>query len=218
MSKRARWKAFAALAAVLVVAVVALCLFIGKARERKEYVSQMDPRSGYRCHFTLSSDWRKGSWSPSALYGRTQELDYIKSFVPTPPNPIMSWIATHLFHQAGISVLPPSILLLSLKANEMKYYFRVQAGYPEPLRGGQGQLTILIHRHLRIDGFPATIVTEAGQYCNGVTLLVYVPDHSMSYEVNGLAATQDAASLDREMQAIIASFHIEKVVPTVGVR
>ena len=46
----------------------------------------------------------------------------------------------------------------------------------------------------------------------------YVPDHAMSYEVNGLAAAQNAALLNREMQAVIASFHVEKVTPASGKR
>ena len=35
------------------------------------------------------------------------------------------------------------------------------------------------------------------------------PTHSILYEVSVSARTSDIASLDREMQAVISSFHIE---------
>jgi len=214
-TRRFRWKPLGVLTAVLVVVVVATCLFVGKAQEQKEFVSQMDPESGYRCRFTVSSDWHKDSNSASGVPGSA--FLYMDSFSPAPPNPIMSWISTHLFHQTETAMLPPNISLICPRPHATRSIFQVQAGYPELVHRNQvNSNRITTHRHLRIDGFPAIVTTVADKSYNGTMLIVYVPDHSVSYVVNGGTDTQNAAPVNLEMQAIISSFHVEKVPAPTG--
>jgi hypothetical protein len=123
----------------------------------------------------------------------------------------MAWIATHLFDHTATSLSPPNISLICPNANSTQYIFQVQAGYPElVIRNPANRNQVVTHRHLRIDGFPATIVTGGDKSYCGTVLIVYVPDHSVSYVVTGGAHTQNAAPVNREMQAIISSFHVEK--------
>ena len=55
-ASRPRWKSVTLLAIVLIAGVVATCLFVGKARERKEFVSMTV--SGYRCRFLFEATSR----------------------------------------------------------------------------------------------------------------------------------------------------------------
>ena len=100
-------------------------------------------------------------------------------------------------------------------------------GYPEfpgtdLAHGTSGQGTIKAHRHLLIDGCPATAVTMemvASQTIETTVLLVHVPKHSMTFMVGGMIPDMELADLDEEMQAILSSFHVEKVgAPTGGKR
>jgi hypothetical protein len=65
--------------------------------------------------------------------------------------------------------------------------------------------------------FTASYV-NSGKSVYGTTLLVYVPNESLMYIVGGGASVSDDAQINREMQAIISSFRVEKVVPTGGKR
>jgi len=94
--------------------------------------------------------------------------------------------------------------------------FHLIKGYPEVTSSSQSRM--IEYRHLHVDGFPATFVcADEGIGPNRfrrTVLLVYVPDHSMLYVVLGNGGVET----DREMQAVIASFHIEKVVAAGGKR
>ena len=96
--------------------------------------------------------------------------------------------------------------------------FYIDAGYPELTI--KAQIRLLTKRRLRLDGYPATLLDLAqtdsfGNTIRETFLLVYVPDKSIVFAILlGGDATQHGF-MDREMQAIISSFHVEKVaVPT----
>lgn len=63
---------------VSTLAAVALCVWIGTRPERQEIVGHVDPASGYRWRFTLSSLWQ-GEYRPlnmlDAETGRQIGLD-----------------------------------------------------------------------------------------------------------------------------------------------
>ncbi|MCW3100600.1 MAG: hypothetical protein JWL77_6218 [Chthonomonadaceae bacterium] len=207
MRSRTRWKFFGILAAVVVLGAVGLCLWESKPPRRKEFIGQVDPVSGYRCRFTLSSEWREDKPEKGS------DLLSIDYFCPPVPNLIHAWIANHLLHQVVPSATEPTINLLAPRISAV-HVFKIQAGYPELIN----QPRYFTHRHLRIDGFPATVVTTSDKSDSATILLVYIPDHSISYRVTGSGTPYNAAETDREMQAIIASFHVEKVVPANGKR
>ena len=94
-------------------------------------------------------------------------------------------------------------------------------GYPEQLLSAQERL--LTRRHLKIDGCAATAFgiewKISGRTLRGTFLFIYVSDSAMIYMVGNCVETFQFAEMDREMQAIIASFHIEKVTfPSSGER
>jgi len=159
----------------------------------------------------MSSDWKPKKRD----FGMGVPLEL--NLFTLPPTPIRSWINSHILHRLAPD--PPEIDLLDGKINAFNGTAKIVDGYPELPAAGPGQ--ILSHRHIRIDGNPATVFT--GSYVNsgksyyGTTLLVYVPNESLMYIVGGGASVSDAAPVNREMQAIISSFHVEKVpVPTGG--
>ena len=55
MFRRGRWKPLATLALILILGVLGTYLIFVKARQRTTFVSKVI--SGYRCRFTVSSDW-----------------------------------------------------------------------------------------------------------------------------------------------------------------
>jgi hypothetical protein len=72
--------------------------------------------------------------------------------------------------------------------------------------------------HLKIDNYPANLATiRPGSY-NETQLLVNAPTVTMIYERTSCSENNEVAQTDREIQAIIASFHDEKVIPTGGTR
>ena len=207
MPKLTRWKTLVALAAVAVVGIVAACLLICKAQERKEFVGSVDPVSGYRCRFTLSSAWRKYDGLIDCYPPEVEEEDL---FLPAPRNPMMSWIALRLFHHVFPPANSPTIALMRLQPNTQR--FHVRDGYPEPawVNPSSPEFTL---RHLRIDVFPATVVTQTNKNYRGTWLIISVPNFPVLYAVHNYDAPADITQSDREMQAIISSFHVEKVIP-----
>ena len=97
---------------------------------------------------------------------------------------------------------------------------RLVQGYPEvswtEIEPG------LTQRHLTVNGCPATLVERpivvSGIPCRYILLLVYRPEHAFIYSVGGIAEAGNAGWFENEMQAIISSFHVEKVAPAAGRR
>jgi hypothetical protein len=209
MSKRLRWKSVIAFAVILVVSVIALCLLASKTPERKGFVGNMEPESGYRCRFTLSSSWRVTgrdiALSPGVLDNAT--------FKPA-RSPIREWIDRVLLHRQ--TAIQPMIGLRAVTKDTASWSdFKYQAGYPELWLGPREH--ILTRRRLWIDNCPATVVSFELARSHPHTLLsVAVPDHSVVFMIrDGNLKSED---LNREMQAIISSFHIEKVAVGAGVK
>lgn len=125
-----------------------------------------------------------------------------------PPNPMMSWIARRLFHHVLPSENSPIIALMRLRPSAKMFHIR--DGYPEVIWGNPPSPNIS-QRHLQIDGFPATVVTHTNKYYRGTWLIVSVPDCPVAYVVTACDTPADMGKSSREMQAIIASFHVEKV-------
>lgn len=73
-----------------------------------------------------------------------------------------------------------------------------------------------MHRHLKIDGHSAVFATVRTGSIRETALLVYIAEQDFMCKVDGSAEPADFASLDHEMQEIVASFHIEKVAPPMG--
>ena len=212
MLTRARWKRIAVLAAVLVSGVTAVSLFLIKAQERKPFLGKVDLATGLRCRFTLSPDWRRKANAAGQFYAEAVTFT-------SPPSAIRQWLATHVYHQQASKRNPPTIYLMSANVKDLRFNLQIQAGYPELPTRNSAQLHVFVHRHLLIDGYPATVLTASDRSDSGTLLLVYVPEHSMAYILIGAGQPPSSARIEREMQAITASFHIDKVaVPTVGKR
>jgi hypothetical protein len=109
MIKRVRWIPLAVFAILLVAGVVGLCFILGKSPVRTPFVSHGDAKSGYRCRFTMSSDWKPKKKD----FGIGVPLE-LKLFT-LPPAPIQSWINSHILHRLAPD--PPEIDLLDGKIN-----------------------------------------------------------------------------------------------------
>jgi hypothetical protein len=210
-SNRLRWKPLAVPVAVLVVGVAASFLFVSKMRERKEFVSKVI--GGYRYRCTLSPDWKP----VQTLSIGSQDWPEQHTFT-TSPSPVREWIAIHLLHQSPTTVLPSPRLAFNTTALQTTQEVVTKADPEETLRG---------ERHFRIDGCPATV--DRYESSNGVqiirvtSLCVSTPGYSymysvVGYTIGGKTDLRYRDQLDPEMQAIIASFHVEKVTPTDGKR
>ena len=189
-------------AATLLVGVVALCFIIGKAFQRTEFISYVDPVSGYRCRFTFNSAWKTVDVGPPSV---TRGPDYV--FFGPSRNPIQQWIAVHLFHEQTTSGAPPGIYLTTV------------INGPSTALGRQEQ--IQSKRHFMIDGCPAVVLqcTEEplGEPPGHTHFWVFVPHQSIHFEIDATIDSPDTDDVDKEMQAVIASFHVERTpVPSSG--
>ena len=210
MFSRARWKPPAILAAVSIAGVVALYLVSNKPQKRRTIVGRVDPISGCRCRFTITYDWRIYSAANRQAGSRIESDVFLPAAAPA-----REWIEDHILHRSLVEV--PVISFVASPTTPRNAAVPIVDGYPELTPVGPRRL--ITYRHLRIDGFPATVVSSeegpASHRFRRTALLVYVPDHSMLYEVTG----SGGAAMNREMQAIISSFHLEKVaVPAGGKR
>jgi len=87
-------------------------------------------------------------------------------------------------------------------------------GYPEPPVPPGAQM--VEHKHMHIGGFPATqgrlnVTPWGGTASEVIYFYLYVPDGSLLYSLLSGPESPDFDQRNREMQEIIASFHIEKV-------
>jgi hypothetical protein len=197
VSKRSRRTPIIAIPLVLMVGGLALSGFVRKAQERQEFVGPVDPATGYRCRFTLATEWKRD--------GNTF----------TAPLPIYQRINRFLFHRPTDD--PPTIWLDRFSVKEHSGRFSLVDEYPElhtdlPAR-------VIVQSRVQIDGYPAT----RGEWGIGPVkptnrtafLLVYVPKASTVYQLMGWSQGSHQAA--DEMAALIDSFHIEKaVVPSNG--
>jgi len=202
---------------------ILLWFLIGKMHERMEYIGQIDPKSRYRCRFTISPDWSEQAYS-----GHKEKNDIdLNLFTARPPSPIQKWVQTYLYHSPNpvkmllTFQLERQIALESMAATKQGFQFGeqfyLQDGYPE-LEGFDHDNTLL-ERHIRIDGYPATFLTAEFLLASqprkpayrATILLVYRSDGGMLYKVAGFAEPSDYESVQREMEAITSSFHVEKV-------
>jgi hypothetical protein len=180
--------------------VVGICLFVWKAQKRTEYVGPVDPKSGYRCRFTLAPGWSKDDKTNG---GYLPEGEVVEAyFRPSQPNPIAAWITVHLLHRQLPSRDEQTLTVARLP--DIAGTFPLRNGYP--INGPDR-----MQSHLKIDGFPSTVYTQIDQYISVTALVVYVPQARAGYIVGAMGRPHNVDHLDSEMQAIIASFHIEKV-------
>ena len=191
------WKTLVVLAFVLGAWAAIFCLALSKTHERQEFIGNVDPKTGYRCRFTLSSDWQR-----KKLLSRVGEV-----WLFTPPlNTIRQRMYMYLFPKTIFSV--PSISFGD-STSIVRAQTHLAGGYPDPNLPRSVHIDSL--RHLVIDGFPATVTTTTTEPLHAISLSVYVPQASGIYSIGGIATGANFALADREMQAIISSFHIEKV-------
>jgi len=213
---RSRWKLLIAL--VVVPGTVMLCLFVGKMRERKEFIA--DAVDGFRYRCALSTDWQSTKDDTHYLV----KMPGIYNFAPA-PSLIQEWISSHLGQpypvKGNFPAVPTVIQMHTNSVRSPNNSILIQAGYPEPKWGGM-RPHILTERHLRIGSYPATVLTwemaNTGFSEHGTALLVYQTENGNTYVVSGMAEPQSGGRVDREMEGIVESFHVEKVVPEGGTR
>ncbi len=199
-----RWKSLISLTAIVVVVAAGIGFVVGQPQARKEFIGKTDPVSGYRCRFTVSTYWKP---DPFRWCSKT---DFEHSFVLT-SSPIQLWIERHLMHTFTDKEIP-HIYLAELPTDETSNASTLVDGYPEVMTAGMRRL--ISHRHLTIDGCPSTIATyETTEMPGGLSsrTMVLLVHGSTSAVVWGMAETEKFASVEEEMQAIISSFHVEKM-------
>lgn len=216
MSRRFIWKPLTILTVMLSVGVAA-GLWIRQGQKRTAFFGNVDKASGYRCRFTLSSNWHRHD----SLSELASDVVDVMSFTPPELSPVLRWIGSHIPHRSESTQLPPFITPeISLITNTVRQPSDASLflnGYPIVNERGR----LLTERHLNIDGCPATVVetdlTDTTPPIRAATLLVYTPDRKVVYIVRAFLLVPENQG-DREMEAIIASFHIEKVAPPTGKR
>jgi hypothetical protein len=208
-----RRKLLTSLIAVLVMGVGVVWGLSGLRQNRTEFVGHINPVSGERCRFTLAADWKRQDGLIDARASGLLDLD---TFTAPPPASVRKWITTHLFHSSPVRGDVPAIRLTSMKASAFPGYLQIQAGYPE-MAPRPSLPYISSHRHLQIDGCPATMVAASDKQYSGAVLMVYVPKSSIMYIVSGYSTPQDIALINHEMQEVLSSFHVDQgAVPPRG--
>ncbi|MCW3055085.1 MAG: hypothetical protein JWN14_4255 [Chthonomonadales bacterium] len=221
---RFRWQSILVL--TMMVGVILSWLWISKMNERKELVGKTDTVSKFRCRFTVPSDWQatdnlrrvavlsaSSGVQPLHCWSVPSHVLEDETFTPL-PGPIRLWMDNYVLHRRTDN--SPSIHLSTLTGTLVPWQYQINGGYPQPVVFDEERP---LTRRLCINGYRATVVTDPlkpGEAMRKMWLLVYVPHHSILYEVSVSAETSDFAPLDREMQAIVASYHIEKVAGSAG--
>jgi len=209
MPERVRKKPLVIFAAVLAVGVVASGLLLGKMRERTDFIGNADPVSGYRCRFTVSLDWKEGEEATDV----NSDLVNV-SFNAPAPSPIRTWIESHLLHRpASLTFDQGRILITNSSLKEADSPYHLVGGYPE-LKPSYG--TYPLSRHRRVNGLSVTEsqlnLTFGNSYQVRLkSLIVYVPESRTLYQLSGISEPSIFAPTDRELQAILSSFRVEKV-------
>lgn len=218
-TRRSGLKYFAVISAVLVIGGGGAWLFTGEAHERQEFIEQSDPASGYRCRFTVASDYQQ----------REDVVQGTSIFTTKPPDPKWYYLQTKILRHP-----PPETPVISLKHFSEKdaSLVPIRNGYPAPVMDVSDQ--ILAVRHFQIDlGCPVTVVTyiENGKDRSNRCIDMYVslPSGRNVYRLSGhisegnpfvsdykIVLKRNVAALDREMEAILSSFHVEKIVVPAG--
>lgn len=216
-SRRRKFGIFFALVAIAFVTVCGL--LIAKMRERQDFVSKTV--MGYRCRFTYPLHWQADRVS-STEAGKARE---VYTFTPN-PSPIREWIAVHLFHQAPtapgllwVANARPAFMMEVSTPQTANEDVVIRAGYPEPSMPSNTPSVVTMRlfsdRHLHIDGCPATVfrceVAASGMNFYEVDLLVYQPETKTLFSVGGCGGDQYSGQVDREVEAIVSSFHVERV-------
>lgn len=182
---------------------------IGWKPKRQEFVGKVHSSSGIHCRLTLSAEWRVVDFGKGMPYNAPERY----AFVAPPPGAIQLWIDRYLRHSPRAE--SPVLYLRSHSTKTLPSYLQLREGYPE---SGAGRL-MRTHRHLRIDGYCATLIEvdprfpgELGQ----ALLMVYVPEQELFYVLGGSVRLDSADFAYREMQRVFVSFHIEKpAVPAI---
>ena len=205
------WKRRVVLITVLVAGIGMIALLVGKMRERKAFVSP--EVAGYRYHCTLSTDWKLRQDSQKRPTSRPQSF-----YFTAPPSPVRAWIASHL---PGKSPSPkrrayedPTLIMETTKVTAQYTPVKIRGGYPELDLRGTGH--ILAERHLQIDKCSATVIrfeipSGLPQPIHCTCLCVISPDNGYIYLIGSIAEHSNCDRMDREMEAITASFHIDTV-------
>lgn len=206
--RRSPWKLLAGFG-LLTLLIPATYGLMGSTRpERKEFVSRVHPISGARCRFTLSADWLIRKFS----YEQSEEAPEAYTFTAPPPNSVQRWTDRYLRHHEKYE---PSILYLtSYNAQHLPGHLKILMGFPET--NLPPSVHVVTHRNLQLDHCPATLITleQSTAHSNrGSYLLVYGPDQEFVYIMGSATTPSNADQADREIQAIMASFHVEKVAP-----
>lgn len=203
---RSPWRAFFLLGVLLVMGLLTW-IFIGKARERKEFVSKVDPATGYRCRFTIGAGW-KHTREDRRFMGNGDFGNPPDRFLSAPSNTLLQWITVHLLHRSQ-SPSEPAEISLFVQATSSQNEVALQDGYPAvpPVTPP------LSEHHLIIDDCRATLETypyPGTSTAHETDLLICTPDRKAVFQLIAYSAMQGDGT-DREMQEIIRSFHIEKV-------
>jgi hypothetical protein len=208
MDGHTRKKSLGFLVFVLGLATIVSLLLVGKMRERRPFFGKVV--AGYQCRFMLATDWEPAE---DSLTVSTDMPEY-HAFTKTEP-PVRTWISNHIFHRplSPAGALEPTLMMEIDSAHGRPDVIQIRQGYPEPNLQGMGQ--VLAERHLQIDGSRATVVLVelalGGPPIRGTFLCVYIPGASHTYLVGSVADLPNSDRSDREMQAIVASFHVDKV-------
>ena len=198
-----RWKLITVFIAVSAV-VLGACVLIRKAQERQEFVSSVDPISGYRCRFLLSPNWQHFDSSLTVRPGPTLR----SSHFTRPPNPVRLWIDSHF--RPNRADLSPTITLFNTYITTNARVGDLE-NYPEPAVWSSQRVETV--RHLKIDDCPATVFTARAGTARTTGLVVAVPGQSFRFNLVGSTENSSMPSIDGEMQTIISSFHMEKIPP-----
>lgn len=212
VTKISRWKTRVGFATVLVTGIVIAYLMMRAdlTPKRNEFISPfvgpVTSKALYRCRFTVSEDWQKRR----PTLEQSSDVSDLVGIEPL-PSPFKQWIDSHLFHRPPMA--PTCIFLNHSTLQGDPGSFLVVGGYPDLPAGSQEPR---VQKHYRIGPYPATLfqlqIAQGGASYSLTLFYVYIPEADMVFILSSVTEPAEATALDREMQAIIASYHVEKAV------
>jgi hypothetical protein len=229
MQKRKRQWLWGGIGIALTLIAATIGIGVALARSRQPFVSKTDPVTGYRCIFTLSRNWKRSDEKPPVSPNDSDHLLDSAQYIASPPTPLQTWIETRFGHStpsSQASSFDPfkkymnRIMLVLTQGNTLPEV-EVHDGYPDlDMKNGAPYIQIAEQHRYLLDGQPATqskIVFSLGRLsgANNYTMVIHilyikVRDKPLYIAVEGFADESHDRAIQAEIDAMRASFRLEK--------
>jgi len=198
---------------VVLLLLFALCAVFYEAAQHSRFwvVGKIDPASGYRIQYSVSSHYHKSETS-----ARLEQAVFQESFIfgPEPSPRPLNWIHSHLPHAPSDKRNGSSMMQYTLTSIPKTYQIDSH-GYPEVIAPTTRTSKATGHQHTLVCGFPSTYTVFEVQGQDALVrvdgLFIHPTDSSIIYAFYGdSSGDNENAEMKREMAAIRDSIRIVK--------